>query len=134
MSISIAEYDRQRKTGVHCPDCGGTNVEQRLSAFQVKTSKKSWGSHNLDVQAFPKKGYSMQDVFDFADALGPNKIIHLYNPKVRLKAIVAVDNVACGPAIGGVRMAPDVSAEEAFRLARAMTLKNAAAGLPHGGW
>ena len=30
-------------------------------------------------------------------------------------------------------MAPDVSAEEAFRLARAMSLKNAAAGLPHGG-
>jgi glutamate dehydrogenase (NAD(P)+) len=30
-------------------------------------------------------------------------------------------------------MAPDVSTEEAFRLARAMTLKNAAAGLPHGG-
>ena len=47
--------------------------------------------------------------------------------------MVVVDNVGCGPAIGGVRMAPDVSAEEAFRLARAMTLKNAAAGLPHGG-
>jgi glutamate dehydrogenase/leucine dehydrogenase len=30
-------------------------------------------------------------------------------------------------------MAPDVSTEEAFRLARAMTFKNAAAGLPHGG-
>jgi glutamate dehydrogenase (NAD(P)+) len=30
-------------------------------------------------------------------------------------------------------MALDVSTEEAFRLARAMTLKNAAAGLPHGG-
>jgi glutamate dehydrogenase/leucine dehydrogenase len=30
-------------------------------------------------------------------------------------------------------MAPDVSAEEAFRLARAMTMKNAAAGLAHGG-
>ena len=38
-----------------------------------------------------------------------------------------------GPAIGGTRMAPDVSLEECFRLARAMTLKNAAAGLPHGG-
>ena len=50
-----------------------------------------------------------------------------------LKAIVVVDNTACGPAIGGVRMAPDVTAEEACRLARAMTLKNAAAGLPHGG-
>ncbi|MGD9884878.1 MAG: Glu/Leu/Phe/Val dehydrogenase [Reyranella sp.] len=47
--------------------------------------------------------------------------------------MVVVDNVAGGPAIGGVRMAPDVSTEEAFRLARAMTLKNAAAGLPHGG-
>jgi glutamate dehydrogenase/leucine dehydrogenase len=30
-------------------------------------------------------------------------------------------------------MAPDVTATEAFRLARAMTLKNAAAGLAHGG-
>jgi glutamate dehydrogenase (NAD(P)+) len=50
-----------------------------------------------------------------------------------LKAVVAIDNVACGPSIGGIRMAPDVSTEEAFRLARAMTLKNAAAGLPHGG-
>jgi glutamate dehydrogenase/leucine dehydrogenase len=30
-------------------------------------------------------------------------------------------------------MAPDVSAEEAFRLARAMTMKNSAANLPHGG-
>ena len=30
-------------------------------------------------------------------------------------------------------MAADVSPEEVFRLARAMTFKNAAAGLPHGG-
>lgn len=75
----------------------------------------------------------MENVFSLADALGPSKIVHLYNPTVGLKAVVAVDNVACGPAIGGIRMAPDVSTEEAFRLARAMTLKNAAAGLPHGG-
>jgi len=44
-----------------------------------------------------------------------------------------VDNTACGVAIGGVRMAPDVSTEECARLARAMTWKNSAAGLPHGG-
>jgi len=44
-----------------------------------------------------------------------------------------VDNVAAGPAIGGVRMATDVTAAECFRLARAMTLKNAMAGLAHGG-
>jgi glutamate dehydrogenase/leucine dehydrogenase len=75
----------------------------------------------------------MDEAFRFADALGPSKIIHIYEPAMGLRAALAVDNVACGPAIGGIRMALDVSTEEAFRLARAMTLKNAAAGLPHGG-
>ena len=75
----------------------------------------------------------MENILEFADDLGPAKVVHIYDPKVQLKAVVAIDNVACGPSIGGIRMAPDVSATEAFRLARAMTLKNAAAGLPHGG-
>lgn len=75
----------------------------------------------------------MRDPFEFADDLGPSRILHLYEPGVGLKAIVVVDNTAAGPAIGGTRMAPDVSLDECFRLARAMTLKNAAAGIPHGG-
>ncbi len=75
----------------------------------------------------------MESIFDFADELGPIKIVHIYDPKCTLKAVVAIDNVARGPSIGGIRMAPDVSAEEAFRLARAMTMKNSAANLPHGG-
>lgn len=75
----------------------------------------------------------MQDLFKFGDELGPAKIIHIFEPTVDLKAVLVVDNVACGPSIGGVRMAPDVSTEECLRLARAMTLKNAAAGLAHGG-
>jgi glutamate dehydrogenase (NAD(P)+) len=74
-----------------------------------------------------------ETMFDFADELGPLKITHVHEPSVGLKAVLVVDNVAKGPSIGGVRMAPDVSAEECVRLARAMTLKNAAAGLPHGG-
>jgi glutamate dehydrogenase (NAD(P)+)/glutamate dehydrogenase (NADP+) len=69
----------------------------------------------------------------FCDELGPVKVVHVYDPASGLKGIVVVDNVACGPAIGGVRMAADVSSEEVFRLARAMTMKNAAAGLAHGG-
>lgn len=67
------------------------------------------------------------------DDLGPDKILLLRQPKVGLHAIVVVDNVACGPAIGGVRMATDITVDEVSRLARAMTFKNAAAGLPHGG-
>ena len=77
--------------------------------------------------------HRQQDVFAFADDLGPEKVVHIHVPAARLKAIVVIDNVAAGPAIGGTRMAPDVSAEECFRLARAMTFKNAAMGLPHGG-
>jgi glutamate dehydrogenase (NAD(P)+) len=68
-----------------------------------------------------------------ADELGPAKVVLIRDPRAGLEAIVVVDNVACGPAIGGVRMAPDVTLAEVSRLARAMTMKNAAAGLAHGG-
>lgn len=82
----------------------------------------------------PRTGATpVEDAFRFADDLGPSKIVHIYDPATGLKGVVVVDNVACGPSIGGVRMAPDVSTAECFRLARAMTLKNAAARLPHGG-
>ncbi len=75
----------------------------------------------------------MSSPFELADDLGPAKVIHVQNPSLGLRGILVVDNLAVGPAIGGLRMAPDVSLEECARLARAMTLKNAAAGLRHGG-
>lgn len=73
------------------------------------------------------------DPFCFADELGPARIIHVHEPGIGLRGTLVVDNVACGLSIGGLRMAPDVSTAECFRLARAMSFKNAAAGLPHGG-
>jgi glutamate dehydrogenase (NAD(P)+) len=75
----------------------------------------------------------MVEALRYTDNLGPAKVLQIYEPSFDLRAIVVVDNVAAGPAIGGLRMAQDVSAEECFRLARAMTFKNAAAGLAHGG-
>ncbi|NNG12223.1 MAG: Glu/Leu/Phe/Val dehydrogenase [Halobacteria archaeon] len=72
-------------------------------------------------------------MFSYADDLGPAKVIHAHEPSVGLKAVLVIDNVAKGPSIGGIRMAEDVSTPECLRLARAMTFKNAAAGLPHGG-
>jgi len=74
-----------------------------------------------------------KEIFGYADELGPEKVLHFYNPKLNLRGILVVDNTALGPAIGGIRMLPDVTTEEVFRLARAMTFKNAAAGIPHGG-
>ena len=44
----------------------------------------------------------MADLFRFADDLGPAKILHVYDPGTAMKGIVVVDNVACGPAIGGI--------------------------------
>lgn len=75
----------------------------------------------------------MPNVFSFSDDLGPLKVVHINVPKHKVKGILVVDNVAAGPSIGGLRMAPDVTLAECFRLARAMTMKNAAAGLQHGG-
>lgn len=75
-----------------------------------------------------------QTIFDeYADDLGHEKMIHIYEPVSKLKSIVVIDNVAAGPTIGGVRMAPDLTTTEIRGLARAMTFKNAAAGLPHDG-
>jgi len=75
----------------------------------------------------------MEELFALADELGPFKIIQVQQSSIGLNGVLVVDNVAMGPSIGGVRMAPDVTATECMRLARAMTFKNAAAGIPHGG-
>jgi glutamate dehydrogenase (NAD(P)+) len=67
------------------------------------------------------------------DEFGPFKVIEVWEPSINLRGTLVVDNVARGASIGGLRMAPDVSTQECFRLARAMTFKNASADLPHGG-
>ncbi len=74
-----------------------------------------------------------RDWQQMADETGPVKLVLIRDPAFALQGVVVVDNVACGPAIGGIRMAPDVTIAEVARLARAMTYKNAAAGLAHGG-
>lgn len=66
------------------------------------------------------------------DDYGPRLVAVLRLP-ADCTGYVAVDDVTLGPAIGGVRLGPSVTPTEVARLARAMTLKNAAALLPHGG-
>ena len=66
------------------------------------------------------------------DEHGPHLVAVLRLP-ANCTGYVVVDDVSLGPAIGGVRLGPSVTTAEVARLARAMTLKNAAAMLPHGG-
>ena len=65
--------------------------------------------------------------------IGPEKIVEIYDPETGMKGIVCIDSTKRGPAKGGVRMRPDVTKDEVFRLARAMSLKCAVADLPFGG-
>jgi len=71
------------------------------------------------------------------DSFGPEKVIIVKEPSVNLTGFLVIDNTAPGPGKGGLRMAPDVTADEVFRLARIMTWKCAIAGvregLPFGG-
>jgi glutamate dehydrogenase/leucine dehydrogenase len=86
------------------------------------------------MQILEDQSVLKDNVFEtFADDWGPEKIVYIYEPRCGLRGIVVIDNTSVGPAIGGIRMTPTVSTHEVFRLARAMTWKNALAGIPHGG-
>jgi len=67
------------------------------------------------------------------DDLGPEKLIEVYNPKIGMHGFLVVDNTWLGVAKGGLRMTPNVTMEEVFHLARAMTYKNALAEISFGG-
>jgi len=60
-------------------------------------------------------------------------VLEVSDGKAGLTGWLAVDSIVDGHFCGGLRMLPDVSAPELAELARAMTLKHAFLGLPHGG-
>lgn len=70
------------------------------------------------------------------DPLGPRLVVCMWEEAGPLEVggYLVIDNVAMGlPAMGGIRMAPDVTPAQIHNLARGMTMKNAAADLPFGG-
>ena len=67
------------------------------------------------------------------DDWGPEKVLSVYDPDTGMKGVLVIDNTAAGPGKGGIRFSKTTSTQEVFRLARTMTWKCAAAGLPFGG-
>ena len=67
------------------------------------------------------------------DKFGPEYVIEVYDPKIGMEGFLVIDNTTLGLGKGGIRMTPNVTREEVFRLARVMTWKNALAGIPFGG-
>lgn len=69
--------------------------------------------------------------------MGHEEVVFFHARDLGLKAIVAIHDTTLGPALGGCRMLPYKSDDEALydvlRLSRGMTYKNAVAGLNLGG-
>ncbi|MFH1225081.1 MAG: Glu/Leu/Phe/Val dehydrogenase [Candidatus Diapherotrites archaeon] len=67
------------------------------------------------------------------DEFGPEKILEVHDHASGMRGFVVIDNTARGPGKGGIRMMPNVTIDEVFKLARTMTWKCAMADLPFGG-
>lgn len=71
------------------------------------------------------------------DLFWTEQVITCRDDTVGLRAVIAIDDTTLGPGFGGVRWRSYASTAdavaEAQRLAQAMTLKHALAGLPYGG-
>ncbi len=77
------------------------------------------------------------EVFHELAEMGHERVLLCSNPDVGLKAIIAVHSTVLGPGLGGLRMWPFKSFDDALtdvlRLSRGMTYKAASAGLNLGG-
>ncbi|MGH3790951.1 MAG: Glu/Leu/Phe/Val dehydrogenase dimerization domain-containing protein, partial [Pseudonocardiaceae bacterium] len=76
----------------------------------------------------------MTDVFRSGDH---EQVVFCHDEPSGLRAIIAIHSTALGPALGGTRFHPYPAEEDALadvlHLSRAMSYKNALAGLDHGG-
>ena len=94
------------------------------------------GSHTLPVHStVPTPEFAM--IFESLAKNGHEEVVFCHNADAGLKAIIAIHNSVLGPALGGLRMWPYASEQEALndvlRLSRGMTYKAAVSGLNLGG-
>lgn len=80
---------------------------------------------------------NLSDFKKFPDYRDHKTVIQISRPEVRLRGFIAIHNDTLGPAVGGTRMYPYKTDNEAIvdvlRLSRAMTYKCALAGVSFGG-
>lgn len=77
------------------------------------------------------------ELFETLAKTGHEEVVFCHNKDAGLKAIIAIHNTTLGPALGGLRMWPYKTEQEALddvlRLSRGMTFKAAVSGLNLGG-
>lgn len=83
------------------------------------------------------EGYSIMEIFKYMQKYDFEQVVFCQDEASGLKAVIAIHDTTLGPALGGSRMwtyaSEEAAIEDALRLARGMTYKNAAAGLNLGG-
>ncbi|MFS0822812.1 branched-chain amino acid dehydrogenase [Bacillus sp. 1P02SD] len=77
------------------------------------------------------------EIFSYMEKYDYEQLLFCQDKQSGLKAIIAIHDTTLGPALGGTRMwtyaSEEAAIEDALRLAKGMTYKNAAAGLNLGG-
>lgn len=77
------------------------------------------------------------EIFKYLEKYDYEQVVICQDKESGLKAIIAIHDTTLGPALGGTRMwtyeSEEAAIEDALRLAKGMTYKNAAAGLNLGG-
>jgi leucine dehydrogenase len=77
------------------------------------------------------------EIFKYLETYDYEQVVFCQDKASGLKAIIAIHDTTLGPALGGTRMwtyeSEEAAIEDALRLAKGMTYKNAAAGLNLGG-
>ncbi|RSK27780.1 Glu/Leu/Phe/Val dehydrogenase [Bacillus sp. HMF5848] len=77
------------------------------------------------------------EIFKYLETYDYEQLVLCQDKQSGLKAIIAIHDTTLGPALGGTRMwtyeSESAAIEDALRLAKGMTYKNAAAGLNLGG-
>ncbi|WP_019415017.1 branched-chain amino acid dehydrogenase [Paenisporosarcina sp. TG20] len=77
------------------------------------------------------------EIFKYMETYDYEQLVFCQDKTSGLKAIIAIHDTTLGPALGGTRMwnyaTEEEAIEDALRLAKGMTYKNAAAGLNLGG-
>lgn len=118
-------------------------IPKRMESFlRQRLPERTWKNRLVSENGLCFMEFSSVDVDRLArlsievDQLGPKMVVCMWDEDSPLEigGYLVVDNLAMGqPAMGGIRMLPDVTPSAVHNLARGMTLKNAAANLPYGG-
>lgn len=120
MSDSSTSAETNRRAPAGCADAGhvrGNDVALRADSVPVQQE--------------------LHTVFELVESLECARVTLWSDAACGLRAVLAIDDATLGPAVGGIRTRayPSLVAavEDAARLARAMTIKTALAGVDAGG-